>query len=116
MAQLIIEVPDAFAAEVGEALRARYPDVTADAETDGQAARAVFAWLIADILANSAAEKTRGAKMEALQAAQAELETSVECARKNARDAVLAHLKAPGTLKPTPGKENPNGTDTPGAR
>ena len=95
MAQLVIEVPDAIAARVGQALRAAYPDVTAGLETDGQVARAVFAWLVGNLLAQYEVDRVRAAKTQAVRAAQADLDSSVEAARMAAWQIVQSIVPVP---------------------
>jgi hypothetical protein len=70
-------VPDQVAVRVGEALRSDLPKVTAGLESDGQVARAVFAWLVGNVLAQYEVDKVRAPKAEPVRDARADQDASV---------------------------------------
>lgn len=103
MAILNIEIPDELAALVTEALRATYPDVTADAVTDAQAMRAVIGWWTGNLLAEYQAAQARAATAPAIAAAQAQAQAAVDQARAAAWAAIQQALAAETTpTDPTP--------------
>jgi hypothetical protein len=106
--QLIIEVPDALAAQVAVALRATYPDIALPTMTDGQATRAVIAWWTASTLANYQVERVRKAKQAVVDKAQADMQASVVATSAAAWKAVSDAMAPPvgGTVDPnTPTQE-----------
>lgn len=88
--QLIIEVPDALAVQVGEALQATYPQIIEGTTTLGEAMRAVIAWWTANLLSEFAATQARVTGAERVAQVQAEVEMAVSQARQRAWEAVEA--------------------------
>lgn len=104
MAELRIEVSDELAAEIAEALRETYPEVTAGTKTDAAATRAVIGWLMANVLAEYQATKVREAGEEEVAAAQKGLANAVANARSRAWEAINAAIATDPSIPspPTP--------------
>lgn len=101
MQQLIIEVPDELAVQVGEALQASYPDVIVGTTTIAEATRAVIAFWMANLLADHAARKVREAGQEQIAVLQEQLGGEVSAARSQAWQAVKAVMTS-GQLPSSP--------------